>query len=224
MPFGLTNAPAAFMSLMNTVFHEYLDKFIIVFVDDILVYSNNEEDHGKHLSIALQVLRENQLFAKLSKCDFWLEEVKFLGHVVSKAGVAVDPSKVKAVIDWPQPKSVTDIRSFLGLAGYYRKFIKDFSLVASPMTKLTRKGVRFEWSSKCEENFQSLKKSLTTAPVLTLPNGNEGFVVFSDASRLGLGCVLIQDGKVVAYASRQLKIHEQNYATLKQTAQLELVH
>ena len=213
MPFGLTNAPAAFMSLMNTVFHEYLDKFIIVFVDDILVYSNNEEDHGKHLSIALQVLRENQLFAKLSKCDFWLKEVNFLGHVVSKAGVAVDPSKVRAVTDWPQPKSVTDIRSFLGLAGYYRKFIKDFSLVASPMTKLTRKGVKFEWSNKCEESFQSLKKSLTTAPVLTIPNGNEGFVVFSDASLVGLGCVLMQDGKVVAYASRQLKIHEQNYAT-----------
>ena len=202
MPFGLTNAPTAFMSLMNTVFYTYLDKFIIVFVDDILVYSNNEEDHVKHLSIALQVLRENQLFAKLSQCDFWLKEVNFLGHIILKARVAVDPSKVEVVTDWPQPKSVTDIRCFLGLAGYYRKFIKDFSLVASPMTKLTRKGVKFEWSKKCEESFQSLKKSLTTAPVLTLPNGNEGFVVFSDASLVGLGCVLMQDGKVVAYASR----------------------
>ena len=123
MPFGLTNAPGVFMCLMNKIFAPYLDQFVVVFIDDILVYSKSEEDHEKHLRSVLQILREQQLYAKASKCEFWLEEVKFLGHVVSEGGVAVDPSKVEAVMEWKQPKSVFEIQSFLGLAGYYRRFI-----------------------------------------------------------------------------------------------------
>ena len=127
MSFGLTNAPAVFMDYMNRVFRPFLDKFVVVFIDDILIYSKTEEEHAEHLRTVLQILKEKKLYAKLSKCEFWKDEVKFLGHVVSKKGIAVDPTKVEAVMDWKQPTTVTEIRSFLGLAGYYRKFIKGFS-------------------------------------------------------------------------------------------------
>ena len=213
MPFGLTNAPAAFMDLMNRVFHEYLDEFVIVFVDDILIYSDNEELHEKHLKLALEVLRKNKLYAKFSKYDFWMKEVLFLGHIISKDGVSVDPSKVAAVMDWKQPKSVTEVRSFLGLAGYYRRFIQNFSTIAIPLTSLTKKDKKFIWDEKCEVSFQTLKNCLTTAPVLTLPQGIKGFVIYTDASNQGYGAVLMQHGKVIAYASRQLKVHERNYPT-----------
>jgi len=213
MSFGLTNAPAAFMDLMNRTFSQYLDQFVIVFVDDILVYSPDEEQHREHLRVVLGILRDQQLYAKLSKCEFWLSSVAFLGHIVTGAGISVDPAKVEAVTQWRAPTSVAEIRSFLGLAGYYRRFIQDFARLASPLTTLTRKGVEFVWSQKCEDSFQELKSRLTTAPVLTLPRGSGGFVVYSDASGVGLGCVLMQHGQVVAYASRQLKVHERNYPT-----------
>jgi len=171
MSFGLTNAPAAFMDLMNRVFKPFLDKFVIVFIDDILVYSKSQEEHEDHLRSTLQKLREHQLFAKFSKCEFWLDKVAFLGHVISRDGVHVDPSKVEAVQNWPRPTSVTEIRSFLGLAGYYRRFVKDFSKVAAPLTRLTQKNVRFEWSEACERSFQQLNDNLTSAPVLSLPEG-----------------------------------------------------
>lgn len=213
MPFGLTNAPAFFMDLMNRVFRGFLDQFIIVFIDDILVYSRTREEHAYHLRITLQTLREHQLYAKFEKCEFWLEEVKFLGHVVSEGGVAVDPSKVDAVLNWVPPKSVTEIRSFLGLAGYYRRFIKDFSRIAAPMTQLTRKGISFVWTDQCQQSFNELKNKLTTSPVLILPESGVGYVIYTDASHQGLGCVLMQRDRVVAYASRQLRTHEKNYPT-----------
>ena len=213
MPFGLTNAPAAFMDLMNRIYRPYLDQFVVVFMDDILIYSKGRAEHERHLQLALQVLRENQLYAKLEKCDFWLQEVQFLGHMVSKEGISVDPAKVEVVMRWERPKSVFEIRSFLGLAGYYRRFIENFSQIACPMTRLTRKGVSFDWNDKCEESFQELKKRLTTTPVLITPMSGEKYTVFCDASRVGLGCVLMQKGGVVAYASRQLKKHEENYPT-----------
>ena len=191
MSFGLTNAPAAFMDLMNRVFKDYLDKFVIVFIDDILIYSRSEEDHEQHLEAVLQRLREKQLYAKFKKCEFWLETISFLGHVVSKRGIKVDLGKVAAVQDWKIPTNVGEVRSFLGLAGYYRKFVKGFSKIASPLTELTRKDVKFVWSETCKRSFQELKKRLVNAPVLTIPN----------ASRSGIGCVLMQEGKVVAYAS-----------------------
>ena len=137
----------------------------------------------------------------------------FLGHVVSKDDIQVDPKKIEAVIDWPRPTTVTEVRSFLGLAGYYRRFVKDFSKIAAPLTRLTQKNVRFNWTDRCEEHFLLLKDLLTSAPVLTLPLGDEGYTVYWDASRVGLGCVLMQNEKVIAYASRQLKKHEQNYPT-----------
>nr|ABB47439.2 retrotransposon protein, putative, Ty3-gypsy subclass [Oryza sativa Japonica Group] len=213
MSFGLTNAPAFFMNLMNKVFMEYLDKFVVVFIDDILIYSRTKEEHEEHLRLALEKLREHQLYAKFSKCEFWLSEVKFLGHVISAGGVAVDPSNVESVTNWKQPKTVSEIHSFLGLAGYYRRFIENFSKIAKPMTRLLQKYVKYKWSEECEQSFQELKSRLISAPILILPDPKKGFQVYCDASKLGLGCVLMQDGKVVAYASRQLRPHEKNYPT-----------
>ena len=214
MPFGLTNAPAAFMDLMNRVFKEYLDKFVIVFIDDILIYSKSVEEHEQHLRMVLEMLRGNKLYAKFTKCEFWLKKVHFLGHIVSKEGISVDPAKIEAVSAWPVPKNVTEIRSFLGLAGYYRRFVEGFSRLAAPLTALIKKGRKYEWTPKCEENFQELKRRLTSAPILIIPDVDAGnFVIYSDASKIGLGAVLMQNGKVVAYASRQLKNHEQNYPT-----------
>ncbi|GAU49783.1 hypothetical protein TSUD_369070 [Trifolium subterraneum] len=212
MPFGVTNAPGVFMEYMNRIFHSFLDKFV-VFIDDILVYSKSEEEHKEHLRIVLQVLKEKKLYAKLSKCEFWLKEVSFLGHVISSGGTTVDPAKVDAVMKWGTPEFVLEIISFLGLTGYYRKFIEGFSKMALPLTLLTRKNQAFVWDEKCEKSFQELKKQLTTAPVLILPDAKESFVVYCDTSKLGLGGVLMQKGKVVAYASRQLKVHERNYPT-----------
>ena len=213
MPFGLTNAPAAFMDLMNRVFRPYLDQFVVVFIDDILVYSKDAQEHEHHLRIVLQTLIENQLFAKLSKCDFWLKEVSFLGHIVSAESIRVDPVKIEAIVNWKPPRNVTEVRSFLGLAGYYRRFVQGFSVIASSLTRLLRKGVKFEWDDKCQSSFERLKEILVEAPVLIQPTSGRDYTVYSDASRIGLGCVLMQDGKVVAYASRQLKPHEQNYPT-----------
>ncbi|KAL0561469.1 hypothetical protein IC582_001897 [Cucumis melo] len=213
MSFGLTNAPAVFMDLMNRVFREFLDTFVIVFIDDILIYSKTEAEHEKHLRMVVQTLRDNKLYAKFLKCEFWLKQVSFLGHVVSTVGVSVDPAKIEAVTGWTRPSTVSEVRSFLGLAGYYRRFVENFSRIATPLTQLTRKGAPFVWSKACEDSFQNLKQKLVTAPVLTVPDGSGSFVVYSDASKKGLGCVLMQQGKVVAYASRQLKSHEQNYPT-----------
>ncbi|XP_058767821.1 uncharacterized protein LOC131641531 [Vicia villosa] len=154
MPFGVTNAPSVFMDYMNRVFQPYLDQFVVIFIDDILIYSRTIEEHMEHLRIVLSVLREKQLFAKFSNCEFWMSEVKFLGHVISGGGAAVDPSKVEAVINWERPKNATEVRSFLGLAGYYRRFIMGFSKLALPLTRLTRKEVSFEWNSECEKSFQ----------------------------------------------------------------------
>ena len=157
MPFGLTNAPAIFMDLMNRIFMPYLDQFVIVFFDDILVYSASKEEHKDHLRKVLQVLRKNQLYAKLSKYEFWSDHISFLGHIISGAGVAVDPKKVEAVESWPVPKTVADVRSFLGLAGYYRRFVSDFARLSAPMTRLTRKDVPFVWSAECQASFETLK-------------------------------------------------------------------
>jgi hypothetical protein len=211
--FGLTNAPAYFMNLMNKVFMEELDRFVVVFIDDILIYSETTEEHEEHLRVVLERLRQRKLYAKFSKCEFWMEKVAFLGHVLSAEGIAVDPSKVESVTKWEQPLNVTDIRSFLRLAGYYQRFIENFSKIAKPMTELLKNNTKFEWSEACEKSFQELKTRLTTAPVLTLPDIKKDFMVYCDASKQGLGCVLMQEGKVVAYASRQLKKHEENYPT-----------
>jgi hypothetical protein len=209
MSFGLTNAPAYFMYLMNKVFMEYLDKFVVVFIDDILIFSKNEEEHDEHLHLVLQKLRENQLYAKLNKYEFWLKEVSFLGHIISEGGISVDPSKVKDVLSWKTPQNVLDIRSFLSLAGNYRRFIEGFSKISKPMPELLAKGKTFEWMPRRETSFQELKKRLTTAPVLTMPDMEKPLSIYCDASGQGLGCVLMQNSHVVAYASRQLRKHEE---------------
>ncbi|WVZ64006.1 hypothetical protein U9M48_013592 [Paspalum notatum var. saurae] len=193
MSFGLTNAPAYFMNFMNKVFMEYLDKFVVVFIDDILIYSKTEEGHEEHLRIVLQKLREHKLYAKLSKCVFWLDQVPFLGHIVSKGGIMVDPSKINSVIDWKVLEVVKEVRGFLGLVGYYRRFIESFSKIAKPMTSLLEKGVPFIWTKERQDAFDELKKRLTTAPVLTLPDLTKSFTVYCDASKEGLGCVLMQE-------------------------------
>jgi hypothetical protein len=213
MSFGLTNAPAYFMYLMNKVFMEYLDRFMVVFIDDILILSKNEEEHDEHLRFVLQKLRENQLYTKLNKCEFWLKKVSFLGHIISEGGISVDPSKVNDVLSWRTPQNVSDTRSFLGLAGYCRRFIEGSSKISKHMMELLEKGMTFEWTPRRGASFQELKKRLTIAPVLMMPNVERPFSIYYDAFGQGLGCVLMQDVHVVAYASRKLRKHEEKYPT-----------
>ncbi|GKF76000.1 putative reverse transcriptase domain-containing protein [Tanacetum coccineum] len=183
MPFGLTNAPAIFMDLMNRVCKPYLDKFVIVFIDNILIYSKSEEEHEVHLKTVLDLLKKENLYAKFSKCEFWLKEVQFLGHVVNHDGIHVDPSKAESIKNRKTPESPTEIRSFLGLAGYYQRFIKNFSKIAKPLTLLTQKNKAYVWGDKQDEAFQILKEKLCNAPVLALRDGPDDFVVYCDASK-----------------------------------------
>jgi hypothetical protein len=199
--FGLTNAPTYFMNMMNKVFMDELDKFVVVFIDDILIYLETTEEHEKHLRTVLEKLRQNQLYAKFEMCEFWLEKVAFLSHVLTADGVAMDPSKIEAVAEWKQPQNVSDIRSFLGLAGYYPRFIENFTKIAKPMIELLHKNTPFVWNEACEQSFQELKKRLTTTPILALPDIHQNFMVYCDASKQGLGCVLMQNDRVIAYAS-----------------------
>ncbi|KAI5344006.1 hypothetical protein L3X38_011883 [Prunus dulcis] len=197
MPFGLPNAPAAFMDLMNRVFRHYLDRFVIVFIDDILVYYKSQKAHMKHLEIVLRTLRRKQLYAKFTKFQFWLDRVSFLGHIIYVEGIYVDPQKVEAVVNWPRPTNVTEVRSFLGLAGYYCRFV--------------------------EESFNELKTKLTTAPVLTLPDDSGNFVIYGDASRQGLGCVLMQLGKISMDHKSLKYLFTQKELNLRQRRCLELI-
>jgi hypothetical protein len=213
LPFGLTNAPGVFMSLMNGVFREYLDKFVQVFIDDILIYSRTTEEHEEHLRLVLQCLREHKLYGKLSKCSFYQSRIHYLGHVISGEGIVVDPAKVEAIMEWPAPTNVIEVRSFMGLAGYYRQFVEGFSKIAGPITELQKKNKKFVWTEKCAEAFRRLKELLTTTPILKVPDMDVDFLVCTDASKEGLGGVLMQDGRVIAYISRKLRRHEENYAT-----------
>ncbi|GJZ17962.1 putative reverse transcriptase domain-containing protein [Tanacetum coccineum] len=171
MPFGLTNAPAVFMDLMNRVCKPYLDKFLIMFIDDILIYSKNKREHEEHLKIILELLKKEQLYANFSKCDFWLDSVQFLGHVIDNKGVHVDPAKIVAIKNWAAPTTPTEVRQFHGLAGYYQGFIEGFSLISKPLTKLTQKNKKYKWGKEEEEAFQTLKHKLCSAPILALPEG-----------------------------------------------------
>jgi hypothetical protein len=180
---------------------------------DILIYSKNKEEHEEHLRLVLQKLREHELYAKFNNCEFWLKEMSFLGHIITNGGIAVDPSKVSDVLKWERPRTVSEIRSFLGLAGYYRRLIEGFSKIVKPLTTLLEKDREFKWTSACQSSFEELKKRLTTTPVLVMPDLQKSFDIYCDASRQGLGCVLMQEGHVIAYASRQLRKHELNYPT-----------
>jgi hypothetical protein len=213
MSFGLTNAPAYFMYLMKKVFMEYLDKFVVVFIDDILIYSKTEEEHEEHRRLVLRKLREHQLYAKFSKCAFWLKEVSFLGHIITNGGISVDPAKIEDVLKWELPRTVKEIRGFLGLARYYRRFIEGFSKIVKPLTTLLEKDREFKWTDACQASFEELKRRLTTALVLVMPDLQKGFNIYCGAYQQGLGCVLMQEGHVIAYTSRHLRKHEQNYPT-----------
>nr|GEX30792.1 putative reverse transcriptase domain-containing protein [Tanacetum cinerariifolium] len=187
--------------------------FVIVFIDDILIYSKSKKKHEGHLKLILKLLKEEELYAKFSKYDFWLSKEQFFSHVIESEGIHVDPTKIESIKDWAAPKTPTEICQFLGLAGYYRRFIESFLKIARPMTKLTQKSMKFDWGEKVEAAFQLLKQKLCSAPILDLPERSENFVVYCDASHKGLGVVLMQKEKVIAYASHQLKVHEKNYTT-----------
>jgi hypothetical protein len=182
MSFGLTNAPAYFMYLMNKVFMEYRDKIIVVFIDDILVYSRTEEEHEEHLRLVLQKLRDHKLYVKLSKYEFWLKQVALLGHIIQKGGISVDPSKIQDVLRWNVPMSVSDIRSFLGMASYYWRFIEALSKITKPMTELLKKDKKFKWTPICEASFQKLKTQLTTTLVLVMSDMEKPFSIYCNAS------------------------------------------
>ena len=223
LSFGLTNAPATFQRLMNDVFRPYLDRFVLVYLDDILVYSKSMEEHKKHLDQVLALLREHKLYAKPSKCKFYQEQVEYLGHLIGKNGISVDPKKVAAVQDWPVPQDVGQLRSFLGLTNYFRRFLEGYSTLVAPLTRLTRKDVSWEWLPACQTAFDSVKRLLVNAPVLRLPDFTKPFTVVTDASIVGLGAVLLQDEHPVAFESRKLSPAEVRYTTTEQEM-LAVVH
>jgi hypothetical protein len=203
VPFGISNASTISMCLMNGVFKEYLDKFVIVFLDDVLIYSRTKKEHEKHLRMVLQVLRENKLYSKLSKCIFYQNNIHYLGRIISADGIAVDPKNIEVIRGWPTPRNVTKVRSFMGLSSYYQIFIKGFSKISSPITSLKKKGVKFEWTPKCEESFMQLKDILTSGSILNIVDLNENFVVCTDSCKEGLGGVLTQKEHVIFYESRK---------------------
>jgi RNase H-like domain found in reverse transcriptase/Reverse transcriptase (RNA-dependent DNA polymerase) len=213
MPFGLTNALTTFQALRNHVFKPYLKRFVLVFFDDILIYSPDLITHSQHLTKVLQKLKDNELFAKLSKCAFGVTEIEYLGHVISSTGIATDPKKVEAMQNWPTPQNVRALRGFLGLVGYYRKFIKGYGVITKPLIELLKKKNVFHWSKEAAASFTALKTVLSTAPVLAMPNFTQPFVLETDASDQGMGVVLMQEKRPIAYMSKALGTKNQALST-----------
>ncbi|CAI7932408.1 unnamed protein product [Closterium sp. NIES-54] len=217
LPFGLTNAPATFMGLMNNIFRLFLDRFVIVFLDDILIFSKSLEEHAQHLRIVLDTLRQHRLYAKLSKCTFTRSSIGFLGHVINSQGIAMEPAKVQCLADWPAPRTVTELQSFIGLAKYYRKFIFNFSHICAPLTDLFRQSAAFQWGLPQQTAFSSIKAALTSAPVLTVADPSRPYFIWTDASDVAVGAILCQDHghgmQPLAFESRKLQPAERNYAT-----------
>ena len=217
MPFGLTNAPAVFQRFINFVLSELINKFVVVYLDDILIYSRSLDEHRTHVKKVLKALKENHLIVKLEKCVFHVKEIEFLGHLISGTSIKTDPKKIESVKDWPEPNTTKQLQSFLGFCNYYRRFIKNFSIIANPLFKLTRKNALFVWTEECKSTFATLKELLTTAPVLLLPDPEKPFVLETDASHFALGCVLSQrddqgNWHPVGYYSRTFSKSERNYS------------
>src|SRR4051812_3193876 len=212
MPFGLSNAPSTFMRLMNHILRPLIGKFVVVYFDDILIYSKCLEDHVKHVREVLLILRREKLYANLSKCVFAQDKLVFLGFVVSSKGIEVDTSKIAAIHDWETPTNVGQVRNFHGLARFYRRFVKDFSTIACPLNELTKKNVPFVWGKAQQHAFNELKRKLTEAPLLVLPNFEKTFEIECDASGFGIGAVLMQEGRPVAYHSEKLDGARLNYS------------
>jgi hypothetical protein len=215
MAFGLSNAPPTFQALMNGVLHDYLRRFVLVFFDDILIYSSSWSEHLQHVRVVLTTLRQHRLTVKQSKCVFGSQSVAYLGHVISTSGVAMDPAKVEAVQAWPTPRTPRALRGFLGLAGYHRKFIRDYGSIAGPLTQLLKKEA-FVWSPEATAAFTTLKQVLTTAPVLQLPNFDKPFIVNCDASGTGFGAVLHQEAGPIAFYSRPVAPQHSKLAAYEQ--------
>jgi hypothetical protein len=209
MPFGLCNAPATFQCVMNEVLTPCLRKSVLVFMDDILVYSTSIAEHVQHLTEVLTILRQHQLYVKENKCSFACSSLEYLGHIISAEGVATDPKKTEAMVKWPLPNSITDLRGFLGLTGYYRKFVKNYAIIARPLTNLLKKKA-FIWSDSATIAFQALKEAMQTTPVLQLPNFEKQFIVETDACDLGIGAVLMQDQHPIAFLSKPLAVSHQH--------------
>lgn len=221
MPFGLTNAPATFQCLMNSIFAPYIRKFVLIFMDDILVYSQSLADHVQHLKLVFETLTTHQLFAKFSKCSFATRQLEYLGHVISDQGVATDPAKTAAMLQWPIPTNLTELRGFLGLTGYYRKFVKSYGIIAKPLTNMLQKHKNFQWTPLAQDAFDALKVAMTNTPVLVLPDFNKPFCIETDACGTGVGAVLLQEEHPVAYYSKalsplnqKLSIYEQEFLAI----------
>jgi hypothetical protein len=216
MPFGLTNAPATFQGLVQDILRPHLDKFVIVYIDDILIYSKDEDEHVHHVCKVLELLREHKMYGKVTKCEFFKESVKYLGHIISSKGIATDPKKVESIQNWPVPKNIKDLQSFLGLCNYYRCFIQDYSKIAAPMTDLTHKDTPYLWTPSCEDAFQEIKQLMTQAPILIIPDPDLPIEVTTDASDFAVGAVLSQDQgqgpQPVAFTSHKMNPAECNYA------------
>jgi len=220
MPFGLTNAPATFQCIMNQVLQPFLRKFVLVFLDDILIYSKSLQEHQEHLQLVLQTLLANQLYLKQSKCSFAQSQLEYLGNIISANGVATDPQKTTAMVHWPTPTTFIELRAFLLLTLYYRKFVKGYGIIAKPLTNLLR-NKQFQWNPKAQTTFDELKIAMSHTLVLTLPNFQEPFTVETDACADGIGAVLMQKGQPIAFLSkalgekhRHLSIYEKEFLAL----------
>jgi hypothetical protein len=213
MPSGLTNAPSTFMRLMNEVFRPFIGKFVVVYFDDILIYNKSLSEHIEHLCAIFCALREARLFANLEKCTFYIDRVAFLGYAVTPQGIEVDEAKIEAIKSWLIPTTLTQLQSFLGLAGFYQCFMRDFSTIAAPLNDLMKKGILFHWGAAQDQDFYTLIDKLTHAPLLQLPDFGKIFELECDTSGIGIGSVLLQQGKPVAYFSEKLSVPSVNYST-----------